>query len=265
MKEISFEESKKILTSTLKSIDNCCRVNNISYSLCWGTMIGAIRHHGFIPWDDDMDLMMPREDYNRFLEVYNDPEYGVYAPMKTKNCIQLLIKVFNNKTMIFFDNHPKSLYGLWISIFPYDHVPDENLKSWEMRRTFWMNLYHFKVVRFLTTDSILRKCIKAVLKIPVLPFSSFYLAKKAESCLSEYNNQPTKKVCLWDCGVGFTKYYYFPRELFDDFLDVEFDGVKCKIIRGYDEFMRMYYGDYMTPPPVEKQVPSHNYKAYYKE
>lgn len=78
-----------------------------------------------------------------------------------------------------------------------------------------------------------------------------------------YNGKRTKNICIWDNGFGFTKFFYFPAELFDEFIDVDFDGVKCKIIKGYDQFLRMYYGDYMTPPPVEKQAPSHDYKAYY--
>lgn len=263
MREISFEESKQILVKTLESIDKCCRANNLSYSLCWGTMIGAIRHKGFIPWDDDVDLMMPRKDYNRFLEVYKAPDYDIYAPKKNKNCIQLLIKVYNKHTKIFFGNHKKSLYGLWVSIFPYDNVPDENVRSWERKRTFWMNIYHFKVVRFLTTDSLFTKCAKAILKIPVFPFSSFYLEKKAEKCLTAYNGKRTKQISLWDCGLGFTKFYYFPSDWFDEFIDVDFDGIKCRIIKRYDEFLRLYYGDYMTPPPVDKQIPGHNYRAYY--
>ena len=93
MREVSFEESKEIMIKTLESIDKCCRENNIKYSVCWGTMIGAIRHHGFIPWDDDIDIMMPREDYNRFLNLYNDSEYGVYTPKVSKDHKNIITKV----------------------------------------------------------------------------------------------------------------------------------------------------------------------------
>lgn len=264
MKEISFEESKKILIQTLRSIDKCCRENNINYSLCWGTMIGAIRHQGFIPWDDDVDLMMSREDLNKFLRVYDDPDYGIYTPLKDKNNIQLLTKIYNKKTKVIFGNYPKkSLFGLWISIFAFDNAPDENLAEWERKRTRLFNLYHFRTVRYLTTDSLPRKVGKFILKLTALPYSSFSLAKRIEEHLSQFNNQKTKNICIWDCGFGFTKFFYFPSELFDDYIDVYFDGIKVRIIKGYDKFMRMYYGDYMQLPPEEKRVPSHNYKAYY--
>ncbi len=264
MKEITFEESKKIMIKTLESVDKCCRENKINYSLCWGTMIGAIRHKGFIPWDDDIDLMMQRDEYNRFLSVYNDSNYEVYTPLRNKNCIQVLTKISNKNTKAFFNNYPRnSLFGLWISIFPYDNAPDESLESWEKKRTRLLNLYHIKTVRYLSTDSLLRKLTKFFMKTITIPYSSFYLAKKIEKHLSRFNNLKTKNICIWDNGYGFTKFFYFPARLFESYEEVEFDGVKCKIIKGYDEFLRLYYGNYMQLPPVEKQVPSHDYKAYY--
>lgn len=264
MKEISFDESKQIMIKTLQSIDECCRKNNINYSICWGTMIGAIRHHGFIPWDDDIDLMMQRDEYNRFLQAYNDPDCKVYTPKKDKNCIQILTKIYNKDTRIIFNNFKKkSFLGLWISIFPYDNAPDNNLVQWEKKRKILLNLYHLKTVRLLDTDSLLRKTAKFIPKIFLLPISSFALERKIEKHLSKYNNEKTKNICIWDNGYGFTKFAYFPVELFNETIDVEFDGVKCKIIKGYDQFLRMYYGDYMQLPPEKDRVPSHDYKAYY--
>ena len=264
MKEVSLEESKKIMVKTLESIDKCCRENNIKYSLCWGTMIGAIRHHGFIPWDDDIDLMMPREDYNRFLTLYNDPEYGVYTPKVNKNCIQIITKIFNKKTCTFYNNYSKTLFGIWVSIFPYDNAPDENLKQWERKRSFWINLYHIKTVRFFSTDSLQKRFIKALLKVLVLPFSSFWLYNKIETCLTAYNNQQTKQVSIWP-GVCFTQFIYCPKEWFEECIIVDFEDKKTKIIKGYNEFLKFRYGDYMKYPPQTERVPKHNYIAYYVE
>lgn len=264
MKEITFEESRLILLDTLKSIDKCCRENNIDYSLSWGTLIGAIRHQGFIPWDDDIDLMMSRKDYNRFLRVYDDPKFNIYTPSKDRNCIMLLTKVYRKDTKIVFNNYKKkSLYGLWISIFPYDNAPDKGLVKWEAIRTCLVSLYHFKTVRYLDTDSLIRKMIKFILKIPVIPFTSFFLEKRIEKHLSKYNHLKTKNICIWDNGVEFNCFFYFPSKLFDGYIDWNFDEIECQIIKGYDEFLRLYFGDYMQLPPEEERVPSHDYKAYY--
>lgn len=264
MREIAFEESKSIMVGILKSIDKCCRANNIKYSLCWGTMIGAIRHHGFIPWDDDIDIMMPREDYNRFLNVYNDPEYGVYTPRVNKNCIQIITKIFDKKTCVYYHNHPKSLFGIWISIFPYDNAPDENLVQWERKRDFWMNLYHIKTTRFFTTNSFKKRIGKVLLKFLVFPYSSFKIYNQIETCLTKYNGQQTKRVCIW-YGTPYMRFRYFPKELLDEFVDVDFDEVKSRIINCYDEFLKTTYGDYMILPPESERIPKHNYKAYYVE
>lgn len=264
MREISMEESKSIMVKILESIDKCCSENNIKYSLCWGTMIGAIRHHGFIPWDDDIDVMMSREDYNRFLQVYQDPEYGVYTPKKNKNCVQIITKIYDKNTCIFIRNHPKSFFGIWVSIFPYDNVPDVNLKKWEMKRFVLTSLYHFKTAIIFPKDTFKRRIIKILGKIIVLPFSSFWLYKKVENCLTAYNNQQTKRVCIWT-GVGITKttFIYFSKEWFDECIDVDYENVKTKIIKGYDQFLRYRYGDYMKFPPESERVSRHIFKAYY--
>lgn len=264
MREITFEESKRIMVNILKSIDKCCRENNIKYSLCWGTMIGAIRHRGFIPWDDDIDIMMPREDYNRFIKVYNDSEHGIYTPRLTKNSVQIITKIYDKKTCTYFNNLSKCLFGVWVSIFPYDNVPDENLQQWERRRNFWVNVYHIKIANYLKTDSLMRRLVKFFLKIPLIPFSSFWIYNQVERCLSAFNGKKTQRVCVLYARY-FTDFRYFPQKLFDEVIDVGFENVKTNIIKGYDEFLNLTYGDYMQLPPESMRVPEHNYKAYYVE
>ena len=262
MREVSFEESKEIMIKTLKSIDNCCRENNIKYSVCWGTMIGAIRHHGFIPWDDDIDIMMPREDYNRFLKIYNDSEYGIYTPKVSKNHKNIITKIYDKKTRVYIKNRSKS-FGVWVSIFPYDNAPDENLKKWERKRDFWLTLYYLKVQN-LDGQSLMRRVTKRILRILLLPFSPFWLYNRIENSLTTYNGQQTKRVCIW-FGTPYMLFRYFPQELFEDFVDVDFETIKTKIIKGYDKFMKRTYGDYMQFPPESERVPKHNYKAYFIE
>ena len=265
MREVSFEESKEIMVNILKSIDKCCRENNINYSLCWGTLIGAIRHHGFIPWDDDIDLMMSRKEYNRFLEVYNDSEYGVYTPKVNKNCIQPMTKVYDKKTRVYLNNHSKSLFGVWVSIFPYDNAPDENIVKWEKKRDFWSRLYHIKTCqRLIRERSAFRKFSKQVSKLVLTPFSSFWIYKRLENCLTAYNNQQTSRVCIW-FGTPYMKFRYFPKELMNEFVDVDFEQMRAMVIKRYDDFLMSTYGDYMMFPPESEQVPKHNYRAYFLE
>lgn len=261
MKEVSFEESKKIMVKTLDSIDKCCRENNIKYSLCWGTMIGAIRHNGFIPWDDDIDIMMPRADYNKFLAVYKDPVYAVFIPGVDKDHWNIITKVYDKKTCVYFNNRPNSYFGVWVSIFPYDNAPDENLKQWEIKRDFFMKLYHLKT-QSLIGQKFLRRWIKRTIRLFLVPFSSISLYKRIENCLTSNNGKHTKRICIW-YGTPFMRFRYFPKELLDEFIDVDFEDIKAKVIKGYDAFLRNTYGDYMNLPPESERVPKHKYKAYY--
>lgn len=264
-REVSFEESKEIMVNILKSIDKCCRENNIKYSLCWGTMIGAIRHHGFIPWDDDIDLMMSRDEYNRFLEVYNDSEYGIYTPKVNMNCIQPMTKIYNKKTRVYLRNHSQSLFGVWVSIFPYDNAPDDNIAKWEKKRDLWLKLYHIKTCQKLIRHrSTMRKLSKQISKFLLTPFSSLWIYKRIENCLTAFNDQRTNRVCIW-FGTPYMKFRYFPKELLNGYIDVDFEGMKAMIIKNYDIFLRCTYGDYMQLPPESERIPKHNYKAYFDD
>ena len=160
MREISFEESKRILIRTLESIDKVCRENNIDYSICWGTMIGAIRHHGFVPWDDDIDLMMSRENYDHFIKVYNDPDYNVYTFKKGGNWNMLHTRVSDKKTIVVFNDENNSPHGCWISIFPYDNVPDNSRESWEKKRTFLIRLFQLKNAKWSRKATFVRNCVR---------------------------------------------------------------------------------------------------------
>lgn len=262
MKEISFEESKKVLVKTLASIDKCCRENNIKYSLSWGTLIGAIRHKGFIPWDDDMDLMMSRDNYNRFIECYKDPEYNLYIPREDNDYYHIMAKISHKDTAIFYNHTKKSPHGLWVSIFPYDNAPDEGNKLWEIKRSILAKMYFFRTFSWHSNakiKSVIIMSVGAILRL----FKSYTIYKWLENTLTKYNGQTTKEIAIWDPSYGYHVFTNFPSEIFANYIDSPFDGVTCMVIKEYDKFLRMYYGDYMQLPPVEKRVASHDFKAYY--
>ena len=237
MHEISFEESKKILIETLKSIDKCCRENNIPYSLTWGTLIGAIRHHGIIPWDDDIDLMMRREDYNRFLKVYCDPHYNVYNPQTKENFYHVLTKISDKNTLIYFNFWKDSPHGVWISIFPYDNAPDIEKNSWKIRRSVLLQLYHIRTSRWNYRRKWFANIVIAIAKVLITPISARTFYNFIEKCLTKYNGKRTNYISIWDNGYGYTKFVRFPSNLFDEYIDVDFEGGSFSIIKGYDQFL----------------------------
>lgn len=127
MQTLTLREIQEIELNILSDIDRFCRENGIRYSLDGGTLLGAVRHHGFIPWDDDIDIIMPREDYDRFLKSYQSKngQYRLY----TKDTIpayrtQMFAKVIDTQTIANEELYQQQdAYGLWVDIFPADYVP----------------------------------------------------------------------------------------------------------------------------------------------
>lgn len=264
MKEISFEESRRIQIEALKVIDKCCRDNGIHYSLSWGTLIGAIRHKGFIPWDDDIDLMMKRDDYERFLTCFSHPYYKLHYFKKGAFWHQFLTKVTDERTLVVFNYKNKGYFGLWVSIFPVDNVPDKDLDKWKKKLFRRATLFRLRTASWRKDTGFIRNILKVFFRFLLSPIPSYKYGKYVEELLTENNNICTKTVCMWEGSGGVTGFCYFPAEIFDEYIEAEFEGEHYMVIKGYDQFLRHYYGDYFQLPPVEERVPSHDFKAYFK-
>lgn len=260
-KELSLYQVQQRLLNCLISINKCCRKNNINYSLDFGTLLGAVRHKGFIPWDDDMDLLMTRDNYDRFIKCYNDPDYDMVCG-GTKDWGMHFIRICDNKTIIKWKDGPvyeKSIsHGLWIAIFPIDSVPSDDKKWSKLKKgcDFFAECIRLKKGMWAPTG-FLRNIIKAAVRFSLLPFSEFFLLKQQEKILTKYNKSQTSY-----CFQKGTIYHVFPSEWFKSYIDLDFEGYKFMAISHYDDYLRHEYGDYMKFPPKEQQVPKHEYDAY---
>lgn len=257
MKEISFDEGKKVMLDTLISVARFCDQNSINYSLAYGTLIGAIRHKGFIPWDDDIDIIMMRDDYERFISTYKDERYKVIDGSFNPNHSH--VRVSDEKTVLELNKWRGQFYnaGLWIDVFPIDKVPDSQKRYAMFRRKVWF-LFEMQLSGEVHRNGFLNKVIFHICK----PFSS-YFGKKALHKMKKYNNKETQSVA--NMGVWYLTFPKFPASYMDEFVEVDFEGHKFKAIKQYDAFLRGVYGDYMQFPPKEKQIPHHSYKAFWRE
>ena len=128
MQEIDFADIKQLALNILKDVAEFCDHHDIKYALAYGTMLGAVRHEGFIPWDDDIDIMMPREDYNRFIQLYNDSNsrYKVFSIETDNTYTYTMAKVFDQDTLMIdntlWRNFDKA--GVFVDIFPVDGLPE---------------------------------------------------------------------------------------------------------------------------------------------
>lgn len=264
-KEITLEESKQIQVNILKNIDLFCRNNGINYSLAGGTLIGAVRHKGFIPWDDDIDLMMLREDYDRFIKQYKDDYYQIISFHSNKKWHNLFSCVVDPNTVVYRWDREWNR-GIWVSIFPIDRIPDDDGAVYKMiqkvqrishsiirlKKSFWTN-----------NTNVFYNITKMFGRIILMPFPNAFWCKKMEKIITSYNRITTKRYSSTS-EWAFDIVFHFSADSFNSYVDLEFEGIKCMSCSGYDDYLRSQYGDYMKLPPEEERVPKHNCKMYYK-
>lgn len=265
MKAVTFEESRRIQLAILQELDQFCRRNNIRYSLGEGTLIGAVRHKGFIPWDDDIDVIMLRKDYDKFVALYKDGKFSLKTIRKGCDWKDCYSRLSDNTTCVFWDSRPTiTEHGLWVAILPIDNMPDDDemcTVMWKKSKRLQM-LCYAKMVKY-PFHTKLYAVVKPLVMAYVKCCSAYYFEHKAEKIISQYKNVKTRRMTIM--AIWWAKYPLFDAELFSDFFEMEFEGRKFFVIKGYDEYLRGQYGDYMTPPPVENRVPQHHFKAYWKE
>lgn len=267
MKELTQKEFKDIEIEILKNLDSFCKRNNIRYSLGEGTLIGAVRHKGFIPWDDDIDVIMLRDDFERFKAIYSDDRFVLVYTHDGGLFPFFYMRLADTKTKVDFPNiDPYFEDGVWIDILPIDNIPDsdKDLREKEKKLARLFRVYRAKTRKgWNRRTSFLKNLIYIFIKVITFPISTKWLRKRIEDVMkSDNNNQTTSKSFL-------TNYYHrpyrFPSEVFEGDVELEFEGENYPVISGYDEYLRCEYGDYMQLPPVEKRISHHGFKAYWKD
>lgn len=267
MRELTVEEIKKIELEILIEFDKFCTENGLTYFLAYGTLIGAIRHKGFIPWDDDIDINMPREDYCWFIENYNkknlDGRYKAISP-KMPEAQHSFVKFIDTKTLKLEPDmkHEFGCLGIDIDIFPLDGQPEGESKynKWYDKLMQTYKLHGLCGI----DDSIKIKRRIALLIIKVLTGGRKSLLKKAERLHKKYPYNTSKYIGSIESAFD-ERTVRFPREWFDESILVEFEGHKLPAPKEYDKILRKVYGNYMTFPPKEQQVIHHLNKMFLLE
>ncbi|HJC95303.1 MAG TPA: LicD family protein [Candidatus Phocaeicola gallinarum] len=259
MKPIYLEEQKQIQLNILAKVDQFCEENNLRYSLGGGTLLGAVRHKGFIPWDDDIDIMMPRPDYDKFVHNFNgyDKDLTCAAHEIDKNFIQIFAKVYNNKTLLKEQSLQDPL-GIFIDVFPIDGFPsDERTVTKYVRKITFLR----KLLQIKNLDNKLRW--KRIIAKSILYFFPVnYLQKRMQKAIKEYPFEESLYAGA-TCGRYKEKERY-QRDVFEKYTTLDFENRKFKVIKEYDLYLKQHYGDYMKLPPVEEQVGNHTEYAYWK-
>jgi lipopolysaccharide cholinephosphotransferase len=260
MRELTVKECKEIQLKILIKVAQFCEDHDISYSLSYGTLIGAIRHKGFIPWDDDIDIIMLRNEYEKFLSLYKDDDYVLIDGDKVSNHYHAVVSDLSTKLVFLKSEASNKLYqgGVWIDIFPIDKVPDDvkDYKSLKRKMLLYCRLERLGEVSH--KENIALYLIHLLLK----PFVHFW-GNKANQLMRSFEKEDVKTV--GDLSLWYLHYPSFPLYYLKEFIDVEFEGHTFKSMKHYDDFLRGIYGDYMKLPPIEQRIPRHNYKTYWRE
>lgn len=265
MKELTLPEMKEIELELLKKFHSFCVENNIRYFISHGTLLGAIRYKGFIPWDDDVDLLVPREDYDRLLSIYQDSEQyqlisyernpGYFFPF-AKFCDMTTRKVEEN-----LDNGVN--HGLAIDVFPLDFWDDDLEKAKLEVKRQTRNMFRLGLTKLRKPDSLHpgKRFVKGItMALYKLRGSAYYVEKTMREA-----NKPEQKGSRYMGSKAWNVYGerdIIPAEVFAEAVELEFEGERFFGPVGYDTFLTSLYGDYLPEPPVEKRKTHHSFKAY---
>lgn len=242
----------------LIEFDRICKRNGIRYSLDGGSLLGAVRHKGFIPWDDDVDVIMLREEYGKFRRACArdlDTTRFFFQDYRTDSEYRWGYAKFRRKGTKFIrlgQEHMKQNDGIFMDIFVVDNVPDGYLSR---------RLHHFAC--FLVRKTLYSEVGRVNEKNPCLRLIYLGLSKiprdfvfHVRNCLAApLSRKRTELISHYTLEYPKHCRYGLPRECFDDMVELEFEGRKFPGFKKYDLYLSTYYGDYMTLPPKEKQAP----------
>lgn len=252
---LDIKEFRKVQLNILKDIDTFCSLNELKYSLGFGTLIGAIRHKGYIPWDDDIDIIMTRENYDFFINNYKSDKYRVLNRKFDTKFNYPFTKVDdpNYKLVEMVDDQYD--LGINIDVFPIDPSTNLNFKIHQ----FLFKILTVKRISLTTDRGLLKNSSLKVLRLfsKVMPYNFIFGLMDRFRIKKEIKDDT-------QCTYLYVEYNkpLLPGSTFNNYIYHEFEGNKYMIVKEYGRFLKNYYGNYMQLPPIESQVTHHDFEVH---
>lgn len=270
MQPLTIDEMKLIELDIASEIDRVCRKLGITYYLAYGTLLGAVRHGGFIPWDDDMDLIMMRDDYERFLREYaanaSTPSYKLVS-YRDGSSPAAFAKVVDTTTYV-EERYSRECYGsgVWVDIFPYDAVdPQDHAMFSKVKRLMAMR---YLIVTDPSTGSSAPVLLAKRIVCPLLrALDPCAYARRIDE-VAMASNRACAPARQSSADTGFVADIVaegspercYPRHLFSP-VELSFEGRTFLAPAGFEELLDIAYGDWRTLPPESEREP-HTCRAY---
>ena len=272
MKEIdSLVELQNIEFDILCYIDKVCKKNQLRYFLAGGTLLGAVRHKNFIPWDDDMDISMPRPDYDKLVDIFDAEANKDNSPYKIiKLCNEYsycmpFIKIVDTRTVMYARTKTEfqgEAFGVFVDVFPIDGVSDKN----NVRTILKIRDNSFALARSYSTykNLTVRGFFKVVIRKVKYGLTNREVQFEKMQNELRKNSFDTSPFVMSTFGMRGKK-EVIEQRCFSDAINAEFRGAKFPIPVGYKQYLTQMYGDYMTPPPENNRESTHDYIGYWKD
>jgi lipopolysaccharide cholinephosphotransferase len=247
-----------------REIKRICDENNIKYFIIAGTLLGAVRHGGFIPWDDDMDVGMLREDYEKFLKVAKTElgeDFFLQTPETDKNYGLPFAKILLNGTLLVEATAGSNAKkGIFVDVFPFDVAPqnDADRENHNKKTYFYKRLLLAKLnYNVCAKNDYVKRAVYFALKIMSGFYSHDKLVNKLEGEITRYNNQKTEDIVNIGGAYGYKK-ETIKADWVRDTVEIPFEDMTISAPVDYIKYLETFYGDYMTPPPEDKRYNRHS-------
>jgi len=267
MRELTLEHAKKISVEILDEIDSLCREHQITYYLAYGSLLGAVRHKGFIPWDDDIDLWIPVEQYEKLLNVLQEEsKFELKSSLKDKFWPYHFSKLSDSRTLIISrsKNSVKIDRGVAIDLFPLhpcrgDKKTGFNFKVYKML-CWWMYLYRTKQYK-LKPVAYQIIIITTSIFLKILHIDELAIKNRIYNIIKQDKREESEFLGVW--GSLYKSNDVHPAESFGNPIEIEFEGKMYFAPQNYHVILTNLYNDYMTHPPKEKRVSHHDVARYW--
>lgn len=260
LKLISPEEIKKIELILLKEITDICDENNLSYTLDSGTLLGAVRHKGFIPWDDDIDIAMPYPDYNKLIKLLRNDNSHFGEIKEGINAGFHFMKYCDKRTVVKTEHRSDDLlYGVWIDVIPMYSIDDNDAIALnDIKKCLY---YEEKSWGCMGGIQKIHNPIKKIYHILFNRFLLVYYFGKIGEIVNKHEYGSTERIRI--VPIISNKLQFGYRDHFSDRIKLYFENGYYYSPKEYDGYLRRQYGDYMILPHTDKRV-THRIEAYWK-